>query len=98
MVKVSMPAWRRRQAMPMPPKPEPMMATRGVVVPAATRPFPNRSMAAERTDLDRPVKRVRSLGLRRVGPLPHLEVGLGAVGHVGDDLRAGDLAQVLDPV
>ena len=33
-----------------------------------------------------------------VGPLPHLQVGLGAAGEVVDDLVAGELAQVLEPV
>src|SRR5690349_18087562 len=83
MVKVSMPAWRRRHAMPMPPKPDPMIATRGVGVPGSTggasgpgrraatarafggrsrpseaiRPIGGELIGAERTDLDRAVKR-----------------------------------------
>ena len=43
-------------------------------------------------------RRDSTRGGGRPGALPHLEVGLGAVGHVVDDLLAGDLAQVLDPV
>ena len=41
------------------------------------------------------------VGRDALGALPHLQVGLGAAGHVVDDrvaVLAGDLAQVLDPV
>src|SRR4051794_24797609 len=56
MVNASMPDWRNRIAMPTPPEPDPMMATRGVRVPGVTRPGRRRFTEAERTDLDRWVK------------------------------------------
>ena len=43
-------------------------------------------------------RRDSTRGGGRPGALPHLQVGLGAVGHVGDDLVAGELAEVLDVV
>src|SRR3954454_2133564 len=43
-------------------------------------------------------RRLARLHRHAVRSLPHLEAGLGAAAHVVDDLVAGDLAQVLDPV